>query len=61
MLTVEVMGTLVFIVGLILLVTGVISIAFQVTSIGEVEKFVLFLAGVFTCVLGYLMATRPSD
>ncbi len=61
MLTVEVMGTLVFIVGLILLIAGVMSIAFRVTSIGDLEQFALFLAGVFTCVLGYWMATRPSD
>lgn len=55
MVTVEVMGTLLFIAGLIMILIALVDL-FNPLGIGTVERLVLFGAGVLTCVLGYFMA-----
>ena len=61
MLTIEVMGTLVFIVGFCLLVLSVLATIIQIGTIGEPERFILFIVGALTCILGYYMGTQTRD
>jgi hypothetical protein len=56
MFTIEFMGTLVFIAGLLTLIIGVVA-AIAPVGIGAFESIVLFGAGVLTSSLGYFMAT----
>jgi ABC-type molybdate transport system substrate-binding protein len=55
------MGTSVFVVGLFLLVIAVIATLAPVGRIGDLERFTVFVAGAFTCAIGYYMATRSSN
>ena len=61
MFTYKVMGTSLFILGLFLLAIAVLGTVFPLVRVGELERFTIFAAGVFTCAIGYYMATRSSD
>ncbi len=56
----KIMATLVFLAGLILVIVAVLSTIVQVSTIGDLERFLLFGAGVFTLVLGYYMYERAG-
>ena len=60
MFSIELMGILLFLVGLITLIIGVVATLVAI-GIGGFERIVLFGAGVMTCSLGYLMATPGSE
>lgn len=59
MLSLELMGILLFLVGLFTLVIGVLATVIPF-DIGGFERVVLYGAGVLTCSLGYAMATPGS-
>ncbi len=56
----QIMATLIFIAGLILVIVAVLSTIVQVSTIGDLERFLLFGAGVFTLVLAYFMNDRAG-
>jgi hypothetical protein len=59
MFSIEVMGILLFLVGLITQIIGVIA-GIVPLGIGGFEQVVIYGAGVLTCSLGYVMATPGS-
>ncbi len=56
------MGLLIFLAGLVMVVVSALSTVVPVGTIGDLERVVLFVAGVLTLVIGYYMAqsVRPS-
>jgi hypothetical protein len=59
MFSIELMGILIFLVGLIMQIVGVIA-GIVSLGIGGFEQVVIYGAGVLTCSLGYIMATPGS-
>ena len=59
MFTTQLMGLLIFLVGLFMLIVAVVS-ALSPLGIGLFERVLIFGGGLLTCALGYYMASRPS-
>ncbi len=49
------MGSLVFAAGLVLVVVSALATGIPFTPLGAAERVLLFLVGVLTLVLGYIM------
>lgn len=59
MFSIELMGILLFLVGLVTQIIGVTA-AIVPIGVGGFERIVIYGAGVLTCSLGYIMATPGS-
>ncbi len=51
----QLMGSLVFLVGLVMVVISTLATVVTVSTIGDVERALLFVAGVATIIIGYGM------
>ncbi len=54
----QLMGSLLFVAGLVMVVVSVLSTLIPMSAIGDFERVILFLAGVLTLALGYYMTER---
>ncbi len=53
-----IMGTLIFLAGLVLVVLAALTTVVPVSTFGDAERFLLFGAGVLTLVIGNYMSER---
>ena len=60
MFTTQLMGLLIFLVGLFMLIVAIVAVLSPI-GIGLGERILLFGGGVITCALGFYMASRPSS
>ncbi len=56
----QIMGSLIFIAGLVLVVVAVLATIVPVSTIGGLEQILLFVVGTFTICLGYYMGDRSG-
>ncbi len=51
----ELMGALIFVAGLVMVVVSAVAIVVPVGTVGDLQRTLLFVAGVLTLTLGYGM------
>ena len=55
------MGSILFVIGLIMVILSLFAILDLLKVIGTVERWFVFVSGVAVCVLGYYMARDRGD
>ncbi len=53
----QLMGTLLFFVGIVMVIVAALSTVVPVSTFGDAERALLFIAGVVTLSLGYMMVS----